>query len=460
MRKRSIVSFVIVLALIFSCAPVYAASAPAKVSNVHKISKAAGSVKVGWDKAKNAKKYQVYVSTTGKSGKYKKAATTKKKVCNLKGYKPGKTLWVKVRGVNSKKAGKFSKKVKVVTGKKNTKKPFKEPKKEPTKVVEPITDPDPYEYDDTEYYEEQPLAPGTLEMYRQQMMMFSTGNNFVYSPISVNTMLNMHQAYDPGNEIIASLQSGRDCLSYKFNSSTYKSINRIWVNEKSSIKTPEAVKKYEYVMSMQDSAKATAEKNKFVSDNTNGFITKTPTVLNSDVDYDIMNVLYFKDTWAGGDLDVAPKARKFNNTTSVNMMCAKSAYYYENDTAYMVPVRYKHGNIMLLVYPKTDISAVNLEGIENNRVYNKTCVEFPPFSSNVSFCLNDSIAGLPGNMGQTVKIEVNKKGTEAAAVSETLHCTSIDTSIPLELIFDKPFIYAIEDTANGDIAFMGMVNTL
>ena len=116
MKKKRIMLLMLILALIMSCVPVSAASKPAKVSNLHQVSVGPGTVKVGWNKAKKAKKYQVYVSKNGKSGNYKKVKTTKKKAYTLKGYKPGKTLWVKVRAVNGKKKGKFSKKLKVVTG--------------------------------------------------------------------------------------------------------------------------------------------------------------------------------------------------------------------------------------------------------------------------------------------------------------------------------------------------------
>ena len=438
-KKKSIISLVIALTLVFSCIPVYAATTatPAKVAKVHKISSTTTSVKVGWNKAKNAKQYQLYVSTNGKTGKYKQVVSTKNTNYNLKGYKANTTLWVKVRAVNGKKNGAFSDKVKVATS-----------KKKPA-----VTEPDPVV--------QQTAAPGTLEAYRQQMTMFAKSNgNFVFSPISMNAELNMNKAYFPNNETINSLLSGKDCLNYTFKDNTYKSVNRIWVNEKSKIKTPASVKKYEYVMSMQDSSKATKVKNKFVSDNTNGFITSTPTTLGPGTDYDIMNIVYFKDTWKGGNLKVATKTTKFNNTTDVNMLSADSTFYYENDTAYMIPVNYEHGNRMLLIYPKTDVSSVNLEGIENAKVRNKAYISFPPFKQHLSFSLNDSVKGLPNSITQTVKIVVDEKGTEAAAVSEGAGGASAPTTPPLRLTFDKPFMYAIEDTTNGDIAFMGVVYSL
>ena len=98
-KKSSLMSKFMVLLLAFavvftySVMPMnqaYAASAkkPAKVKISSVKATSASAIKVTWKKAKNAKKYQVYMATK-KTGKYKKVATvkaskktyTKKKTC-------------------------------------------------------------------------------------------------------------------------------------------------------------------------------------------------------------------------------------------------------------------------------------------------------------------------------------------------------------------------------------------
>ena len=61
------------------------------------------------------------------------------------------------------------------------------------------------------------------------------------------------------------------------------------------------------------------------------------------------------------------------------------------------------------------------------------------------------------------KIEVNHLGTEASAVTEVVKCGAAlrkDTPKRLELTFDKPFIYFIEDTTVNDFIFIGRINKM
>ena len=89
MTKKSswmskVMVFILALAVVFtySVMPVnqaYAAAKakkPAKVTGVKAEAVSSSSVKVTWKKAKNAKKYQIYVSTNAKKN-FKRAATVK-----------------------------------------------------------------------------------------------------------------------------------------------------------------------------------------------------------------------------------------------------------------------------------------------------------------------------------------------------------------------------------------------
>ena len=115
-RKR-ILTFIVAIALIFTCTAVlsttssYAASKPAKVSNV-KITKVSSTkIKITWKKAKNAKKYQIYRADDidkAESNKFKKVATTSKTSYTAKLSKKGNVYIFKIRGINGKTNGTWS----------------------------------------------------------------------------------------------------------------------------------------------------------------------------------------------------------------------------------------------------------------------------------------------------------------------------------------------------------------
>ncbi|MBR1743939.1 MAG: fibronectin type III domain-containing protein [Lachnospiraceae bacterium] len=85
---------------------------PAKVTGLKKAKVTAVSAKISWKKAKNAKKYEI----SYKIGKKKwKKVSTKKTSYTLKKLTKNTTIQVKVRGVNGKKKGAFSKVLKFKT---------------------------------------------------------------------------------------------------------------------------------------------------------------------------------------------------------------------------------------------------------------------------------------------------------------------------------------------------------
>ncbi len=97
-----------------------AASLPASASTAvkparPKISSAkllpGGGIQVKWDKTKNAKQYEIYLSING--GKYKKLSVQKKRSCTLKDPIAGATYRFKIRAVNGKKKGSYSRVKKV-----------------------------------------------------------------------------------------------------------------------------------------------------------------------------------------------------------------------------------------------------------------------------------------------------------------------------------------------------------
>ena len=122
-KKTSFMSKLLVFILAFAVMFVYSANmnqayAASKKPGKATISKVAAvsssSVKVTWKKVKNAKKYQIFVSTNAKKN-FKKVATVKSSLKSYtvtklggKALKENKKYYFKVRAIDGKKNGKFS----------------------------------------------------------------------------------------------------------------------------------------------------------------------------------------------------------------------------------------------------------------------------------------------------------------------------------------------------------------
>lgn len=138
-KKRIVNALIVVLAMLVAVAfiatqPVSAASKPYKVKGVKVVTKYAARnvkladgtegyispVKIKWNKSRNAKKYQVaFRQSNTKTWRYLKTANKNYKIQNLdsRAYnlKPGTKYYIKVRGINGKKYGKWSKTKAVTT---------------------------------------------------------------------------------------------------------------------------------------------------------------------------------------------------------------------------------------------------------------------------------------------------------------------------------------------------------
>ena len=119
MKTRKLMRFffaltaAIIMAASFAVSAEAAVKTPAKVKGL-KITKATNTyISLSWSKAKNAKKYQVnYRLTTAKKWS---VLNTKSKKATLKKLQADKQYVIKVRGINGKKKGSFSKSIKQKT---------------------------------------------------------------------------------------------------------------------------------------------------------------------------------------------------------------------------------------------------------------------------------------------------------------------------------------------------------
>ena len=307
---------------------------------------------------------------------------------------------------------------------------------------------------------------GDIQTYLTELNKLSNKDNIIYSPVSVRAAIQMYSIIKNTNQYQKYLNNV-NYLGYLDRNNT-KYINRIWLNKNQPINVPIKILNYVYSLDMVDSEKATKEKNDFVKQQTHNFITETPSILDNDIIYDIMNIIYFKDTWSKiGGYELNPKMEFFNLdgtiTHNINNFSAYSKSVYENNTCYAISLNYTNNNRFWLVYPKKDINKVNLNNLI--WVYAICTMNIPEFTAQAGLDIG-KLFNIDKNitMSQIAKIEVNHLGTEASAVTEMAKFGALrkDTKTPkrLELTFDKPFIYFIEDTTVNDFIFIGRINNM
>ncbi|SFQ46802.1 Serine protease inhibitor [Lachnospiraceae bacterium XBB1006] len=324
-------------------------------------------------------------------------------------------------------------------------------------------------------------AQAYVGRYVEQLRTMGKKGNYIYSPESMNCALSMFRyvtTKEENRKVIEKIVGDTDYLAYANNEKSFRLINRIWKNQNKEMKIADEIKDYIYEMDMSDSGAATKKKNAYVSEQTNQFITSTPSILSKDTIYDIMNVTYFKDQWKDGDLRKDTKLHVFTTGTGKKTKTKYLHYdsaktYYENDTAKAVEVPYRDGFSLLLIRPKKTLDAVSFENLlEQSKVADQVQVKFPEFETKSKFDLTDYFKNLgitkesadtDLKILQVAKIKVDKKGTEAAAVSEIVcGVTSIPTQEPkiVKISMNKPFYYAILDKKNQDVAFVGQVTKI
>ena len=237
--------------------------------------------------------------------------------------------------------------------------------------------------------------------------------------------------------------------------------------------------------------------NQWCSDNTNGLIKDMIKVIPGDVVMYLINALYFKGLWAdscGFDSKYTHQAY-FNKETgeniSVDMMRQKrkDIDYYSDGYLEMVSLPYGNGAYsMIFALPKGGFSEMLLQLKEN--AYWQNCLSnlkpqeaelfIPKFK--VEYEPKPDLNGILKKLGmekafspafadfsgisdirlfisqvkQKTFIEVDEKGTEAAAV------TAIEmmfTSVPAHPVFraNRPFLFVIQENTTGTALFMGKI---
>lgn len=247
--------------------------------------------------------------------------------------------------------------------------------------------------------------------------------------------------------------------------------------------------------------------NKWVDNKTNHMIPTLVDSVNPETIMAIINAISMKASW---DSEFDCKNTHISEFNTIDgsiintiMMVSNDAQYIENDTAKGIIKKYK-------TYKNNDHKKVNLEfvaimpndGIDsyienfNNEEFRNllstkdkyknedVSLKLPRFKYNYNFSnlmnvlinmgiksiFNEKTADLSkmtesnskdlyiGSIKQKSYIEVNEKGTKASAAT----IATVDkyaANVPIDIEFDKPFIYIIKQSNSDDILFFGVVYT-
>jgi serine protease inhibitor len=238
------------------------------------------------------------------------------------------------------------------------------------------------------------------------------------------------------------------------------------------------------------------EINAWISNKTNGKIDKMVDEIDPELVMFLINAIYFKGEWVTSFNESATKEADFfpsdGSTLKVDTMSTKGNFsYYEGEDFKAARFPYGRDKIAMYVFlPNRDVSldsfveSLSKESwvnyMDGFKLVEGLEVKFPKFKleygvkrlNDVLDKLGMGIAFDPFNanfrgiapadlfidyVDHKAVIEVNEKGTVAAAATNVgIGVTSIPTIKPT-FIVDRPFFFVIRDDRSGTILFMGKV---
>jgi serpin B len=237
--------------------------------------------------------------------------------------------------------------------------------------------------------------------------------------------------------------------------------------------------------------------NKWCSDNTNGLIDKILEEIPENMRMYLLNALYFKGIWSSrfdaNDTKKLPFYKEDGTSVSVDMMHQNTNLnYYADENLTLTSLGYGNGAFsMVFVLPQQNVTFDNMLVLLQQPDYFNNCLQnsftadvdlyIPKFkieyeemlnktleSLGMGIAFNRSLANFSGisdiplfisMVKQKAYIDVNEKGTEAAAVTAVGMEVTSAIEEPQKVTFraDHPFLFAIRENSTGTILFMGKV---
>ncbi len=236
--------------------------------------------------------------------------------------------------------------------------------------------------------------------------------------------------------------------------------------------------------------------NKWASDNTNGKIPKVLNEISPDAVMFLMNALYFKGDWSYQFDKALTSDRPFHtdgsNSVDVSTMKGDVGSKVTSGTGYKaIELPYGCTNFtMVVAVPEGTLSdfiasftsetwTTITSAFDDQEKFGELTVYMPKYKFSFEKQLNDQLQSMgmldafsPGlaNLSgisdasiyvsfvkQNTFVEVDEKGTEAAAVTTIGIETTSFPPQPREFVIDKPFVFAIRERTTNALLFMGQV---
>jgi serpin B len=361
----------------------------------------------------------------------------------------------------------------------------------------------------------------TFEMYKQ---LIDSNENIFFSPYSISTALGMAYEGARGQtatemmevlnlpeddstrlEMVKEMQ---DLLNKETTSYELSAANAYWLREEGSLKQEykNAIESYYQANGQQldfsgDPSGSVDTINNWVESETNGKIKDllSPTDIDAFTYLILTNTIYFKADWKYQFNSNATLETSFYLTgceeieTELMHMCdeSKKLNYAANSDAQLIQLPYKDEELsMFVLLPKlNDIASLEskldhtyLSNMKEDITSEYVDLYLPKFKFDQKYDLKDNLSamGMPTAFSGSADfsgitsdvdlfismvihqsfVEVNEKGTEAAAataVGMTMSAGSSSSPEPILFRADHPFIFFIEHKETGQILFMGKV---
>ncbi len=235
--------------------------------------------------------------------------------------------------------------------------------------------------------------------------------------------------------------------------------------------------------------------NDWVTEKTHGKITRLLNEIPPEAAMYLINAIYFNGTWKYAfDADKTSDLAFYpGNSPSVNvraMQMKSDVEYFRNDIFSAIELPYGKGNfVMDVLLPSGDHSVSDVTAwlvdnndgswLENFSEARDLLVKLPKFKFKYETLLNEALKDMGLDIAFTraadfsgmleklkslaisrvihkTYIDVNEKGTEAAAVTGVeISYTSVRE--PSSFIVDKPFLFIIRESGTGAVLFTGKV---
>lgn len=341
-----------------------------------------------------------------------------------------------------------------------------------------------------------------LSFFKNAVASVSSTENVVVSPYSTGVALSMLEAGAEGqtkveldNALNGSYFKAEDLGDGK--DVTVQSSSSVWISDDFSVRNRYVSlleKDFDAFVTTQNFADpATAQAiNNWCSEHTSGKIDQIIDRIGPDMVMVLVNALYFNAPWADAFDETAVNEAVFHGRsgdTSVRMMARRATFNYaEYQGAKMIEIPYAGGSYaMYVILPPAGMSPESILPYISESLYRsamsmlqpkEVALNMPQFRMATSLVLNktlermgvttafSSAADFKGIsvMGplrldvikQKCYIDVNTKGTEAAAVTGAqIRMTSVRPVVSMNV--DRPFLFVIADVENKMPLFAGKI---